>query len=93
VAAESGQDQPIGWEEIGPFDLAAEDGDLVPKGQNLKLQLFGRAAMELDGAHDQPDQRIDGREEHERGPYRSARPVVVAKQPEGRSSHADLRRA
>ncbi len=64
-----------------PFDLAAQDGDLVPKRQNLKLQFFGRAAVEFDGAHDQPNPRIDGREEHERGPYGSARPVVVARQP------------
>ncbi len=34
-----------------------------------------------------------GREEHERGPYSSARPVLVAKQAEGPSSQADLRRA
>jgi len=59
VAAEGGQDQPIGWQQIGPFDLAAQDGDLVPKGQNLKLQFFGRAAVEFDGAHHQPNHRID----------------------------------
>jgi hypothetical protein len=81
VAAEGGEDQPIGWEEIGPFDLAAQNGDLVPKRQNLQLRFFGRVAVEFDGAHDQPNHRIDGREEHEHGPYSSAGPVVVAKQP------------
>src|SRR5450759_3528161 len=49
VAAEGGEDQPVGWKEIGSFDLAAQDGDLVPKGQNLKLQFLGRAAVEFDG--------------------------------------------
>ena len=34
-----------------------------------------------------------GREEQERGPYSSARQVLVAKQPDGPSSQADLRRA
>jgi integrase-like protein len=81
VAAEGGQHQPIGWEEIRPFDLAAQNGDFVPKRQNLKLQFFGRAAVEFDGANDQPNHRIDGCEEHERGPYLSAKLVVVAKQP------------
>jgi hypothetical protein len=81
VAAEGGEDQPVGWKEIGSFDLAAQDGDLVPKGQNLKLQFLGRAAVEFDGANNQPNHRIDRREEHERGPYPSARPVVVARQP------------
>jgi hypothetical protein len=90
VAAEGDQDQPIRWKEIGPLDLAAQDGDLVPKRQNLKLQFVGRAAAELDGAHDQLNDRIEGREEHERGPYSSARPVVVAKQLEGPLSQTDM---
>jgi hypothetical protein len=47
VAAEGGEDQPIGWQEFGPFDLAAQNGDLVPKRQNLKPQLSGRAAVEM----------------------------------------------
>jgi hypothetical protein len=52
----------------------------MPERQNLKLQFFGRAAVEFDSAHDQPNHRINGREEHERGPYGSARPVVAARQ-------------
>ena len=79
VAAEGGQDQPIGWEEVGPFDLAAQNGDLVSECQNLKLQFCGGAALESDGAHDQPHHRI----KHERGPYSSCRPAVVARQPTG----------
>ena len=68
VATEGGEDQSIGWEEIGPIDLTAQNGDLVSKRQNLKLQLSGRAAVEFDDAHEQPNHRIDRREEHERGP-------------------------
>src|SRR5579859_4768721 len=93
VATEGDQDQPVGWQESGPLDLAAQDGDLVPKRQNLNLQFFGRATVEFDGAHDQLNDRIDGCEEHERGPSSSARPVVVAKQPEVPPSQADMLRA
>lgn len=93
VATEGAQDQPVGWQEIGPFDLAAQDGDLVPKHQNLNLQFFGRATVEFDGAHDQQNDRIVRREEYERGPYSSAGPVVGAKQPEVPSSQADILRA
>ena len=56
VSPEGGEDQPISWEEIGPVDLVAQNGDLVPKRQNLNLQFFGRATVEFDGAHDQADQ-------------------------------------
>ena len=93
VATEGDQDQPVGWQEIGPLDLATQNGDFVPMRQNLNLQLFGRATVEFDAAHDQQNDRIDGRAEHERRPYSSARPVVVAKQPEVPSSQADMLRA
>jgi len=45
--------------------MAAQDGDLMPEGQQLKIALGLRLRPEQQYGHQQPGQSIDGREEHE----------------------------
>ena len=53
------------------------------KRQSLNLQFFGRAAVEFDGAHDQPKtiEYMDAKSTS--ADHTAAGPVVVANQPEG----------
>ena len=46
--------------------MAAEDGDLMPEGQQLEIALGLRPSAKQEYGHQQPGQSIDGREEHER---------------------------
>jgi hypothetical protein len=45
--------------------MAAQDGDLMPEGQQLEIALGLRLSVEQEDGHQQPRQSIDGREWHE----------------------------
>jgi len=46
--------------------MAAQDGDLMPKGQQLEIALGLRLSAEQQHGHQQSGQSINGREEHGR---------------------------
>jgi len=64
-AAESCQKQAVGPEQAWSLDLAAQDGDFVPEGQQLEIALGLHLSAEPEDGHQQAGQGIDGREEHE----------------------------
>jgi hypothetical protein len=64
-AAESCQKQAVGREQVWSLDMTAQDGDLMPEGQQLEIALGLRLSAEQEYGHQQPRQSIDGREEHE----------------------------
>ena len=64
-AAEGCQKQAVGREQVWSLDLAAEDGDLMPQGQQFEIALGLRLSVEQKDGHQQPRQSIDGCEEHE----------------------------
>jgi hypothetical protein len=64
-AAESCEKQAVGREQVWSLDPAAQDGDLVPEGQQLEIAFGLRLRAEPEDGHRQADQRIGGREEHE----------------------------
>jgi hypothetical protein len=64
-AAESCQKQAVGREQVWSLDMAAQDGDLMPEGQQLEIALGLGLSAEQEYGHQQAGQSIDGREEHE----------------------------
>ena len=64
-AAESGQNQAVGREQVWSLHLAAEDGDLMPEGQQLEIAFGLCLSAEQEYGHQQAGQSIDGREKHE----------------------------
>ncbi len=64
-AAESCQKQAVGREQVWSLDMAAEDGDLMPEGQQLEIAFGLRLSAEQEYGHQQAGQSIEGREEHE----------------------------
>ncbi len=64
-AAESCQKQAVGREQVWSLDMAVQDGDLMPKGQQLEIALGLRLSAEQEHGHQQSGQSINGREEHE----------------------------
>ena len=58
--------QAVAREQVWSLDLAAQDGDLMAEGQQLKIALGLRLSAEQEYGHQQPGQGIDGREKHER---------------------------
>ncbi len=45
--------------------MAAQDGDLMPEGQQLEIAFGLSLSAEQEYGHQQAGQSIDGREEHE----------------------------
>ena len=64
-AAESCRTKAVGREQVWSLGMAAQDGDLMPEGQQLEVALGLRLSVEQEDGYQQPRQRIDGREEHE----------------------------
>ena len=63
-AAESCQKQAVCREKVWSLDMA-EDGDLMPEGQQLEIALGLRLNADQEYGHQQAGPSIEGREEHE----------------------------
>jgi hypothetical protein len=64
-AAESCQKQAVGREQVWSLDMAAQDRDLMPEGQQLEIALGHRLSADQEHGHQQSGQIINWREEHE----------------------------
>ncbi len=63
--AQCSQDHPVGWQQVRPLHLTAQNGDLVAEGEDLEVALGVRAGAQDGQADGQPQQHIDRRVEHE----------------------------
>jgi hypothetical protein len=53
-AAESCQKQAVGGEQVWSLDMAAQDGDFMPEGQQLEIALGFRPSAEQEDGQQQP---------------------------------------